>query len=99
LILDGAQTGSPAFLLVGTNPLAIPLDGLGAPGCTLGLDPTITLPIAPTGGSGYCYVSFALPDAPVATGDVLVQWLWLQTGSQANALGARLSDTLRLEIR
>jgi hypothetical protein len=99
VVLDGAQTGNPAFLLLGTNPLSIPLDGLGAPGCTLGVEPTITLPITPTGSSGYCYASFALPDAPVATGDVLVQWLWIETGSGANALGARLSDTLHLEIR
>jgi hypothetical protein len=99
VMLDGAQTPLPAFLLLGASPLAIPLDGLGAPGCLLGLDPLVTLGLAPTGASGYAYTSFALPDAPVVRGDVYVQWAWLESGAHANPLGVRLSDTLRLEIR
>ncbi|MBK9387939.1 MAG: hypothetical protein IPN34_24240 [Planctomycetes bacterium] len=99
LTLDGAQTPLPAFLLLGASPLAIPLDGLGAPGCLLGVDPLVTLGFAPTGGSGYVYTSFALPDAPAVRGDIYAQWAWLESGAHANVLGARLSDTLRLEIR
>ncbi len=95
--LSGADASTPAALWIALSRGNTPLKGIGAPGCTLLIDPRSL--IIGLGGmtSATGALSFAIPlPAPIA-GDLFFQYAFLSPG--ANALGARSTAGLKAEVR
>ncbi len=76
--------GTIALQVIGFAPLAVPLAGVGMPGCTLLADPVITTAVV-ADAAGLATVVYTLPDIPLFQGDLYGQWFWLENG--ANPLG------------
>lgn len=76
--------GTIAIQAIGLAPLAVPLAGVGMPGCTLLADPVITS-AAIADAAGLATVIYTLPDSPLFQGDLYGQWFWFESG--ANPLG------------
>ncbi len=78
-VFTWGQPGTPAFLMIGLQPLGAPLDALGAPGCFLHVVPELTLTAwlsAPTRSDLPGHVPFALHvpgDGSLLSGTFLVQ--------------------------
>ncbi len=78
-VFTWGQPGTPAFLMIGLQPLGAPLDALGAPGCFLHLVPELTLTAwlsAPTRSDLPGHVPFALQvpgDGSLLSGTFLAQ--------------------------
>lgn len=88
---------APTFAVYGTNAMALPLAGMGAPGCTGYLSPIAT-ELRFSNGSGIASDTIALPANPAFAGlELLSQMLALDPG--ANALGLTASNRLRTHIR
>jgi hypothetical protein len=87
--------------LRGAIPLPIPLDGLGAPGCTLQVDPQFgiqaaLLPAA-RGARAEAIAEVPLPAVAALSGmQIFAQWLVVDPG--ANALGLATTNGLRVTL-
>ena len=99
------QPGSPAFLMLGLQPLGAPLDALGAPGCFLHVVPELTLTswlTTPTRTDLPGHVPFALQlpsEASLLSGTFLVQTGNLELRAPfTNAAHLTTSQGMRLVI-
>ena len=72
------------------------LTPIGMTGCRSLADFVATFPTA-ADGSGIASVTLALADAPVFTGNLYAQWIWVDAA--ANALGLRSSLGIQIAIR
>jgi hypothetical protein len=98
--LVNVNPASPALCLISLAPAAIPLDAAGLPGCMLNVDmgplfvtaiPGLTLV------GGWFPVPLPLPDAPVATGDLFLQFFYYSPF--ANPVGFEGTQGLRVQVR
>jgi len=95
--LGGVSGSTPAALLLSLGSAAVPLNFLGAPGCVLDVSTApgaYLLTIASTATAG---APLPLPDAPLFTGDLFVQWAYAAPGLNAAGLGA--TQGLRIQVR
>ena len=69
---------SPAVLLIGAKSANLPIGG----SCYLNVHPGLMF-LVPTAldKAGYRELSFALPDSPVAIGNVYLQWVYWKSGT------------------
>lgn len=87
-----------AALMIGQVQLSVPLDLIGMVGCTLNVDPLVTLPASDMPNLAYKSVNWALPGhAGILGVDPLVQWFWVDPA--ANALGLVSSSAMQIQIR
>jgi hypothetical protein len=91
-----SPAATAAALLIGASPAAVPLAGIGMPGCHLlvSVDPVVSLPVAVN--QGQAALVLPLNDSPALIGDVYCQWLQARPG---NALGLVTSQGLAVHIR
>ena len=95
--LSGAAPSQNAALFLGVGSAAISLTPVGMPSCFLNVNPIVaTLPIV-TGVTGGASFTLALPDAPVALGNVYTQWLHADPAAPW-ALKLRTTQGLRVQI-
>lgn len=96
LNLSGVAPGTLCLHVVGVAPLSAPLDFLGMFGCKLLVDPVLTT-LAIADPTGLAFVPYALPDAPLFTGELYAQWFWVDP--PANAFGWRSSVGAAVHVR
>lgn len=94
--LAGIPPNASAFLMLSLVSRDIDLLVLGMPGCRLLLDPWSTFAVTADAG-GLATVTLALRDVPAVPGDLLAQWLWLD--SAANVQGLRTSRRVTVQVR
>ena len=98
LAAGAADANRVAALFVGSAPAAIALAPYGLGSCFLNM-PTILVTLnTTTDASGNAAFVLPLPDAPVAIGDVYMQWLYASP-SAPWVLKYRLTSGLRVQIR
>ncbi|MEZ5989707.1 MAG: hypothetical protein R3F30_11380 [Planctomycetota bacterium] len=93
--LHAATPSSVALLALGTQSLWIDLGLAGAPGCFLHTSLDLILPL-PTDAQGNASLELPLADAPVFRGVLFSQWIWV--APNANKLGFRTTQGLRLDV-
>ncbi|HEX5051572.1 MAG TPA: hypothetical protein VFZ65_07370 [Planctomycetota bacterium] len=97
--LDGAAPNQLAVLFLGAAPTAVPLAGLGLPGCSAVVDiggGLIAAPMGITSAAGRLEQQIPLPET-LPTFDLFAQWLYLSP--PANAFGALTTYGLQLRVR
>jgi hypothetical protein len=106
LELHGAAPGAAAFLLLGANPGFVPIDlaPLGAPGCTLLVDPALSLTVTtssgvPQRGDGAARFALPLPADASLRGAQLQAQAAVADPAARRALPLTLTNGLRVTIR
>ncbi|MEM7201673.1 MAG: hypothetical protein AAF628_15500 [Planctomycetota bacterium] len=92
--LFSGQPGSPVVLLVGTASAALPLDGLGAPGCVVRTLPSVTVP-AVLSSAGSATIPMPIPVG--VQGTFWRQWAEIES-YPTTSLGIALSNVRRSTI-
>ena len=91
--LRGALPNTPAAINIGA-PTSLPLGAIGAPGCTMYVDPTggVSLSIS-TDANGLSRLTATVPNEPLLVGNPL-DFQWIVLDPTANGLQVVLSDAL-----
>jgi hypothetical protein len=89
--LNSAAPSTPAWLFIAAAPANIDLAAINMPGCALLVDPTLHVALpAITSSLGTANHVLSLPDDPVVTGDLFLQWFHTSTaGTLATTPGLR----------
>lgn len=90
--LRAAPALVPCALIADGPRTAIPLAGLGAPGCELFASPNVVIPIG-TDATGRAGIAYEIPDDPLVIGGAATSQ-WLVVDPPANPFGAIVSDGL-----
>lgn len=93
----GVAGGTPGALLVSLGGAAIPLDFMGATGCVANFNPNPGVFLFTLGGTATAGLSFSLPDDPMFSGNLYVQWAYPAPGLNAANLGATVG--MRIQVR
>jgi hypothetical protein len=106
LELHGAAPAAPAFLLLGANPAFVPVDLtlMGAGGCTLHVEPVLTLGATtaagvPQRGDGAARFALPLPADATLRGAQLQAQAVVADAAAARALPVTLTNGLRIVVQ
>ncbi len=96
-----AAPNAPAVVFLSLAPAAVPLAGIGMPGCTLLVDTgagfVASLPNG-TNANGDAWQDIPLSDAPAFIGDFYVQWAYMDAGAP-RPLKMSASQGLHVRVR
>ncbi len=95
--LGGVAAATPGVLLLSLGSGSIPLDFIGMTGCVANFNPAPAAFLFSLGSTAGAGISFPLPDDPLFTGNLFVQWGYLAAGLNPANIGA--TQGLRIQVR